>query len=73
MTNTPLLDETGQHCLRSVQGPEEGVLLLQKLEEGTLKSCSLGDVLKLIDTLKIPLGTVIDSVGEARVVFTEAA
>lgn len=72
MTTTPLFDESGQHCLRPVQGPEEGVLLLQKLEEGTLKSCSLGDLLKLIDKLNIPLESVINMAGEARVVLAEA-
>ena len=69
MSVTPLFDETGKHCLRPVQGPEEGILFLQKLEEGTLQSCFLGDFLKIIDTLEIPLETVIDLIGEAQVVL----
>lgn len=73
MSTTPLFDETGQRCLRSVQGIEEGVLLLQKLEEGTLKSCSLGDILKLIDKLEIPIETVIELIGEAQVVLDDTA
>ncbi len=71
MTETSLFDETGHHCLRSVLGPEEGVLLIQKLEDGTLKSCSLGDLLKLVDKLEIPLEMVIALIGEAQAVLDE--
>ncbi len=71
MSVTPLFDETGNHCLRPVQGPEEGVLLMEKLEEGTLKSCYLGDLLELIDKLEIPLETVINLIGDARVMLGE--
>lgn len=72
MNNTnPLFDETGRHCLRPAEGPEESFQLLLKLEEGTLKSCSLGDLLKVIDKLEIPLDTVINLIGEARVVLND--
>ncbi|MDA8597228.1 hypothetical protein N9L26_02725 [Candidatus Pacebacteria bacterium] len=71
MSEAPLFDETGQHCLRPVQGQEEGVLFIQKLVAGTLKSCSLGDLLKIVDKLEIPLQTVIDLLGEAKVSFDD--
>ena len=73
MPNTPLFDETGHHCLRSVQGEEEGFLLLKKIEAGNLKSCSLGDVLKIIDRLNIPIESVIGLIGEAKVILDETS
>lgn len=72
VTSDPLFDKSGQHCLRPVQGQEEGVQFIKKLEEGTLMSCSLGDLLKLISQLEIPLEIVIEMIGEARVSFDEA-
>ena len=69
MSESPLFDKTGRHCLRSVQGTEEGLQLLQKIEAGVLKSLSLGDFLRLIGTLDIPLEELLMAIGEARVVF----
>lgn len=70
-TQTPLFDETGTHCLRPVQSNEEGLEVLQKLEAGSLKSCTLGDLLKIIYKVEMPLGTVVDLIGEARVVLDD--
>ncbi len=71
MTMSPLFDETGQHCLRSVQTHEEGLQFVQKIEEGILKSVALADLLKLVIALEIPITQVINMIGEARVVFQE--